>query len=220
MLTHRHLVLPLAMATMLLACHHAPAPASPTAASANDQALSGIAAQNVVLLPTYTVRVAPDLPWGPSIGRTRGVQQALDSAIRTALDDRGVGKTWIYPEQLVASYKRNITYATDPYLLAEEPLRSPALQIAQRLAEPFASQIRTMVALHGDARLVLAPVELRFEKAGVSAGRATLRVVLADARGSNIQWIGKVESDTASSYSPAMIATIAARFGDMMGEKR
>lgn len=220
MTIHRHLVLPLAMATMLLACHHAPAPATSATAAPNDQALSGIAAQNIVLLPTYTVRVAPDLPWGPAIGRTRDVQQALDKEIRTALEDRGVGKTWIYPEALVASYKRNITYATDPYLLAEEPLRSPALQVAQRLAEPFGSQIRTMVALHGDARLVLAPVELRFEKAGVSAGRATLRVVLMDARGSNVQWIGKVESDSASAYSPAMIAAIAAKFGDMMGEKR
>src|SRR4051812_35895588 len=48
MTNHRHLTLPFAMATMLLACHHAPAPA--TTAAPNDQALSGIAAQNIVLL--------------------------------------------------------------------------------------------------------------------------------------------------------------------------
>ena len=40
-----------------------------------------------------------------------------------------------------------------------------AQRSTQRLPEPLASQLRTIVALHDDARLVLAPVELRLEAA-------------------------------------------------------
>ena len=70
---------------------------------------------------------------------------------------------------------------TDPYALAEEPLRSPvAVDRRTRLAEPLASQLRTMVALHEDARLVLAPVELRFER--VRRGHGARPVLRARAR--------------------------------------
>lgn len=180
-----------------------------------ESSLSGLAAQHIAVLPAYSVRVVPDLSWGASIGRPVALRRTLDADILSALDDRGVRKTWIFPEQLQASYKRNPTYGTDPYELAEEPLRSPALAIDARLPEPLASQIRTLVAFHADTRFVLAPVELRLEKAG-DGGRGVLRLVLVDARLSNVRWLGDISSDTVASFGPAITASIAAKLANVV----
>jgi hypothetical protein len=150
------------------------------------------------------------------MGRPIDVQHTLDADIKAALEERGIDKTWTLPAQLEQSYKRNSTYAVDPYTLAEEPLRSSMLASDARLPEPLASQIRTMVALHDDVRLVLAPVELRLEKAGGSAGRGVLRLVLMDARTSNVRWIGQVAGDTASAFGPVVTASLAARFANVV----
>lgn len=183
---------------------------------APEHALSGLARQHIILLPTYALREGPGLNWGAAIGRPIDVQHTLDADIKAALEERGIDKTWTLPAQLEQSYKRNSTYAVDPYTLAEEPLRSPALASDARLPEPLASQIRTMVALHDDVRLVLAPVELRFEKAGANGGRAVLRLVLMDARTSNVRWIGQVAGDSASTFGPAVTASLAARFANVV----
>ena len=104
----------------------------------------------------------------------------------------------------ISRRRSNETHPTRRILaLAEEPLRSPALNIEQRLPEPLASQLRTMVALHEDARLILAPVEVRFEPVG-TGGRALLRIVLVDPRLSRPTWIGEVVSDSASAFGPVI----------------
>jgi hypothetical protein len=72
------------------------------------------------------------------------------------------------------------------------------------------------VAFHEDARLVLAPVELRLEPAGPAAGRGVLRLVLMDARMSNIRWIGSVGGDSAGAYGPAVTASVAAKLAGVV----
>jgi hypothetical protein len=199
----------LVAATLLiyaLAC--AGAGAAKTPPQPAEHSLAGLAAQHIAVLPAYSVRIVPGLDW--SIGRPNDVKTTLDADISAALDERGVKKAWVLPDQLLAAYKRNPTYSTDPYALAEEPLRAPNLALETRLAEPLASQIRTMVALLPDTRLVLAPVELRLERAG-TGGRGVLRIVLVDARASNVRWVGEISSDTSASFGPAITASIAAR---------
>jgi hypothetical protein len=189
---------------------------SPTPAQPPEHALSGLAAQHVVLLPTYVVRVAPGLGW--TVPRLTEVARTQDADIAEAFRDRGI-KTWILPSGLDSAFRRNPTYATDPHTLAEEPLRSPSLSGDQRLPEPIASQLRTIVALHDDTRLVLAPVELRIEAAtggagagaGAGAGRGVLRLVLVDARMSSVRWIGDVVSDPAPAFGPSITASIASK---------
>jgi hypothetical protein len=176
-----------------------------------EHALAGLAAQHIVVLPTYATRLMPELAWQAAVARPGELQRALDADILAALEERGLQRTWILPPQLLQSYRRNSTYAADPYTLAEEPLRSPSLAVDARLPEPLASQIRTLVALHDDARLVLAPVELRLESAGSRMGRGVLRLVLLDARASNVRWIGEVSSDPAAAFGPAVTAGVAAR---------
>ncbi len=191
----------------------APRNESQTAPEPMAHALAGLAAQRIVVLPAYGVRVMPGLDWSVAIGRAEGVQRALDADILFALDERGLRRTWIFPDQLEQSYRRNASYATDPYTLAEESLRAPNLAVDTRLVEPLASQLRTLVALHDDARLILAPVDLRFEKAGVG-GRGVLRLLLIDPRYSSIRWVGEVVSDTVAAYGPAISASLAARLAN------
>src|SRR5262249_44739741 len=124
-----------------------------------EHGLSGLAAQHIAVLPTYMARVDPMLNW--AIGRPLELQRRLDADILAALEDRGLRRSWVFPEDLVKSYRSNPTYGTDPYALAEEPLRAPSLAVDTRLPEPLASQIRTLVAFQQDLRMVLAPVEVR-----------------------------------------------------------
>jgi hypothetical protein len=176
--------------------------------------LAGLARQHIAVLPAYSVRVMPGLSWTGAIGRSADVQTTLDADILAALDERGLRKTWVFPDQLTASYKRNPSVATDPYTLALEPLRAPVLRVEQRLVEPLASQVRTLVALHDETRFVLAPVELRLEKAGDAGGRGVLRLVLVDARMSSVRWVGEISSDTAATFGPAITASIAAKLAN------
>jgi hypothetical protein len=149
------------------------------------------------------------------MGRPIDVQRTLDADLLSALDERGVRKLWIFPEDLQQSYKRNPSYAADPYSLAEEPLRGAGFAIEQRLPEPLASQLRTLVALHEDARLILAPVELRLEPVG-TGGRGVLRLVLVDPRLSVAKWIGEVASDPAPEFGPVISASIAAKLASLV----
>jgi hypothetical protein len=209
----------MALLVAAIACHGgaAPAPQSPPPRVSEPaaHALSGLAAQHIIVLPTYVVRVAPELNWGTAIGRPVDVQRTMDADIVAALDERGVRKAWIFPEQLEQSYRRNASYGSDPYALAEEPLRRPGLGSDTRLPEPLASQLRTLVALHDDTRLILAPVELRFEKVG-AGGRGILRLVLIDPRYSNVRWTGEVASDPVPSFGPAITASIAAKLAGVI----
>jgi hypothetical protein len=184
------------------ACHGARQDESVPQAS--EHALSGLARQHIIVLPTYAIKVAPGLDWRATMGRESAVQRTLDADIMAALEERGLKETWIFPPQLEQSFKRNSSYGADPYTLAEEPLRGPALAVDARLPEPLASQIRTMVALHDDVRLVLAPVELRLEKAGASGGRGILR------------WIGQVAGDAAPAFGPVVTASLAARLANVV----
>jgi len=214
---------PLAILAVLIAlgCHSGPAPEGPPAEPAA-HALSGLAAQHVAVLPTYTVRVMPGSPWIGQIGRLVDLQRTLDADISAAFEDRGLKRSWIFPDALEQSYRRNQTYASDPYALAEEPLRSPSLATQQRLPEPLATQVRTLIALHDDVRFVLAPVELRLEPVpappggGSASGRGVLRVVLLDARTSSVAWRDDIVSDTTSTFGPVVTASIASRLANVV----
>jgi hypothetical protein len=172
--------------------------------------LAGLAAQHVAVLPSYAVKIMPGL--GPLEAKPVEFERALDTAIPAAFEDRGIKKAWLFPPELRTSYRRNSSYAADPDNFAQEPLRSPMLAIDVRLPEPLASQVRTLVALHDDTRLVLAPVELKLEPVpGQPGGRGVLRLVLLDARLSNIRWIGEIASDPSPSLGLAITASIAAK---------
>ena len=196
---------------LAIGCASSPKPAT---APAPERALAGMAGQHVIVTPAYAFVMAPDVGW--SVSRPSEVLRTLDADIASALDERGLKGQWIFASSLVESYRRNPTYATDPYKLAMEQLRAPALESGALLGEPLASQLRTMIALT-DARYVLAPVELKVEHVGTAhSGRGELRLVLIDARRSDVRWIGKVVGDTSATMSPAVTASVAAKVADLV----
>jgi len=141
----------------------------------------------------------------------------MDDDIAAAIANRGLKTGWVMPADLATSYKRNPTYASDPYALAEEPLRSSSFIAGSRLTEPLASQLRTMIALHENARVVLMPIELRFDSAESSTiARAALRLALIDPRFSEARWVGEVKSDTTSADPRVLTAALARGVADLI----
>ena len=177
--------------------------------------LAGLAGQHVVVLPTHYLRPADSLGWAGAIPRQREYLRSLDDEIAFELGERGFRTNWIFPEDLAKAAKRNAGYATDPYALAAEGLRPPGQRNqGLMLRDPLASQLRSLVALN-EGRFVLFPVEVRFEKDG-GMGRAILRVALIDARLSSVRWAGDVRSDPATTFSPALAASVATHLADLI----
>jgi len=186
---------------------------APVIAPLPEARLSGVAGQALLVTPVQTLRMAPELGW-TGLPRTAGLLAALDSALTDSLRDRVRNPQWAFSEALIASAKANPTYASDPHLLSIQPLRSPKLEVGQRLAEPLASQLRTMLALH-EGRLVLIPVELRFERAPSGMARAVLHLVLVDPRRSDVTWFGDVVGAELQAFTPNFIAPLASRVADL-----
>lgn len=192
----------------LAACHKAkPAPASPDA-----RPFDSYATQRIVVTPTGFVR-SDSMGWVQAMGGNRTAARQLDSAIFLALDSRGLAQRWIMPAGLVHTYERNRSYAADPYLLAMEPLRAGTFITAGRYGEPLSTQLRTMIALEADARYVLLPIELRFEKVGAGV-RGVLRVALLDPRAAEARFVGDVKGNETTT-SAAALASVGQHLADL-----
>ena len=177
--------------------------------------LAGLAGQQVIVIPTHYLRPGDSLGWAEAVERPRQLLTDVDDEIAFALGERGFRTKWVFPEQLVRSAQRNAAHSPDPRALAAEGLRPLARRRPDgQLGEPLASQLRSLVALHG-ARYALFPVELRFEKIG-GAGRAVLHVLLLDARLSRATWGGDVRGDTASIFGRGSIASVANNLADLI----
>ena len=200
-------------ALALLACNRAPKVATP---APGERPLAGFAAQRLAVTPAGHVRAADSLGWVQRLGGVRVAARRLDSSIVVALEGRGLAQRWVMPAELARTYERNRSYAPDPYQLALEEIRGPRFVAASRYGEPLSTQLRTMIALHGDTRYVLLPVELRFERepGGGTSQRAVLRTVLLDPRFAEARWVGDVKGDTASLPQRAL-ASVAERLADL-----
>ena len=195
-----------------------PATTPATAPTPEQRPLAALAATGAIVAPASAVRVAPELNWTAPPTGTRELLRLLDDDIAAAIAERGLKANWIMPADLALSYKRNPTYAPDPYALAEESLRASTFTAGTRLSEPLASQLRTMIALHENARAVLLPIELRFERADATSNgaRATLRLALVDPRFSEARWVGTVNSDTTSAEPRVLTHALARGVADLI----
>jgi hypothetical protein len=192
------------------ACHHAK-PADPSAPSPASQRLAAIAGQPLMVAPVQSFRstsLALNADW------TAAAKQALDSALSDTLRARVNNGEWVYPAALLTSFKQNPTYATDPRALSVQPLRGAKLNVGDRLPEPLASQLRTMIALH-EGRLVLLPIELRLEPAPGGLSRTVLKLVLVDPRASIVNWSGEVAGVESGTFSGAFAGPLASRVADL-----
>lgn len=209
----RHLCV---FAILLAACHGGTPAEGASPVEQPVRPLAQLASQRVIVTPAYYLVGGDALGWGAQLPKGREYLRTVDEEIATTLAERGLKSQWLYPPDLMRATRANPTYAVDPYTLGANILRGPDVVSGTRLADPLATQIRTMIALQEGARAVLVPVEVRFEKAGTTGqGVATLRVALLDGRLGDVRWIGTVRSDPAPTYSRAVLTSLAAHFADL-----
>lgn len=213
--------LSLAGALLIVACASPPTraqqPPTPPAPSVRVvRPLANLAPQRIIVTPVFGLKRDDPLGWAAGIARPRAVLRQLDSAIVAEFDARGLNATWYFAPDLERSYRLNSTYAANPYMLAEQPLRG-SLELGKTYGEPLATQLRTMIALQDGARFVILPVELRFERVGKGTdGQAILKLVLVDARTTEFRWISDVKSDPAPAFGPAVLTSLANHFADLV----
>ena len=193
----------------LAACNRGPKLETPAPGATP---LAAYATQRIALTPTAIVRT-DSLGWVQALGGAQAVRRQADSVILTALADRGLGGGWVLPAELMRGYERNRSYASNPYQLSVEPLRAPKFVALSRYGEPLATQLRTMIALHGDTRVVVLPVEVRFERVA-DGGRSVLRVAVLDPRFAEARWVGELTGESTSVPARAL-AEVGRRFADL-----
>jgi hypothetical protein len=200
--------------------------------------LAAFMSRPVLVLPTRYLGGDGALGWSVQLGDPATYLGDLDAEIAFALKQRGIDKLWILPPAIVRSVRRNPGFAVDPHDLSADWLRPPLEKPPEQLPEPFASQLRSLVALQEGAQYVLYPVEVRFEPIGVAGrqsssgpteaaegtgvrtqGRAVLRIALIDARRQKIVWMADVVSDPYPSFSPALAASVAEHLVDLIAKR-
>jgi hypothetical protein len=196
-------------ATAVVSCSRAVQTGSPPVQT---QPLSSYLSQRLIVTPTSRVRV-DTMGWVQRLGGARSAARQLDSTIAQTFSDRAIGGQWTMPAELARAYDRNRSYASDPYNLATDPLRPASFVALSRYGEPLASQLRTMIALHEDARFVLLPVELRFEREPPGATLAVMRAVIVDARTVEARWVADIRGNPAADPVKAL-ASVASRLAD------
>jgi hypothetical protein len=179
--------------------------------------LSGLVGENVIIAPVQALRIPAEIGW-PATPAARPTLAKLDSLIADTLRSRVGNQKWVFFDGLAKAAQNNPTYATDAHLLAVNPLRNANLKLDDRLTEPLATQLRTMVALQ-DARLVLIPLDLSVERVSAGIGRPTVRLVLVDPRRSVVRWIGQVQAPDSPAFTPDISASIAGRLADLFVAK-
>lgn len=198
-------------AAILTACGSKPPEtgASPVAL----RPLERMAGQQILVLPVQYFSSRDSLGWNRQIPDRAAFLATLDDQIEAALSARGLGQAWTFGRAVERASKMNSILMTDARSLSAEWLRGRVLPEAA-VRDPLASQVRGLVGLKG-SRYAILPVELRLESHG-GTGVAILRLVMIDSRLAQIRWIGEVVSDPMTTFSPALTASVAARFADLV----
>jgi len=186
--------------------------AADVAAKGLGSPLAGFASQRLIVLPVQLLR-GDSLSWIQPGGWT-AFRKELDDSVASAISERGIGKGWAYPADLLRQAKRNAGFVGDPYSVGAQPLRGQNYRPADHVPPLMASNLRPMIAL-ADARYALLPVEIVFQRDSARQ-RAVLRLALIDGRTGQFGWVGEVASDPATAYSVSILSQLAARVADLV----
>ena len=176
--------------------------------------LERMAGQEIIVLPVQYLAGTDTLGWQQQIPNRAAFLAALDDQIEAALAARGLGRAWTFGREVERASKLNSILMTDARSLSAEWLRGRVLP-ETTVRDPLAQQVRGLVGLKG-SRYALLPVELRLENRGGGMGVAILRVVMIDARMALIRWVGEIASDPMKTFSPALTASVATHFADLV----
>jgi hypothetical protein len=202
----------IALASVLSAC--ASKPPETDASPVPLRPLERMAGQEIVVFPVQYLSLTDTLGWQQQIPNRAAFLAALDDQIEAAMSARGLGKAWKFGREVERASKVNSMLIADARSLSAEWLRGRVLP-ETTVRDPLQSQVRGLVGLKG-SRYALLPVELRIENRGNGTGVAILRVVMIDSRMAQIRWVGEVVSDPARALSPALTASVATHFADLV----
>lgn len=175
--------------------------------------LERMAGQQIVVFPVQYLSSTDSLGWQQQIPNRAMFLAALDDQIEAAMTARGLGHAWTFGRAVERASRQNSILMTNARQLSAEWLRGRVLP-EETVRDPLSSQVRNLVGLTG-SRYALLPVELRLESRG-GTGVAILRVVMIDARLAQIRWVGEVASNPMSTFSPALTASVATHFADLV----
>jgi hypothetical protein len=173
-----------------------------------------MAGQEILVFPVQYLSSTDTLGWQQQIPNRAALLAALDDQIEAAMTSRGLGRAWTFGREVERASKLNSILMTDARSLSAEWLRGRVLPETS-VRDPLQSQVRGLVGLKG-SRYALLPVELRLENRGGGTGVAILRVVMIDSRMALIRWVGEVVSDPMKTLSPALTASVATHFADLV----
>ena len=175
--------------------------------------LERLAGTEIVVFPVQYLSGTDSLGWQQQIRDRTAFLAALDDQIEAAFTARGLGQTWTFGREIARASKVNSIIMRDARALSAEWLRGRVVD-EETVRDPLASQVRGLVGLKGQ-RYALLPIELRTENRG-GMGVATLRVVMIDSRMALIKGVWRVESDPMKTLSPALTASVATHFADLV----
>ena len=198
--------------TLSLAC--ASKPPETEASPVPLRPLERMAGQQILVLPVQFLSGTETLGWQQQVPNRAAFLAALDDQIEAAMAARGLARQWTFGREVERASKMNSILMTDARSLSAEWLRGRVLTETS-VRDPLASQVRGLVGLKG-SRYALLPVELRLENRGAGTGVAILRVVMIDSRMALIKWVDEIESDPMKTLSPALTASVAAHFADLV----
>jgi len=202
----------IAVATLSIAC--ASKPPDPAASPVQLRPLERMAGQEILVFPVQFLSGTDSLGWQQQIPNRAAFLAAVDDQIEATMVGRGLGRSWTFGREVERASKMNSILMTDARSLSAEWLRGRVLPETS-VRDPLASQVRGLVGLKG-SRYALLPVELRFENRGAGTGVAILRVVMIDSRMALIRWVREIESDPMKTLSPALTASVATHFADLV----
>ncbi len=182
----------------------------------NDSAsLAGYAGRAVLVLPLQQVSENPGVTSSRSYA-AMAFREAMDYEIRFAFGDSPPAR-WVFGPAIIESSRRNIGVSADPLKLSVDGLTEKLPEPEESVSETLRTQLRQLIALT-DARYVLLPVNVRSVNSG-STGmrRATMRVVLIDARLAQVRWAEDISTEPAPALNRSVAASLASRLAVMAG---
>lgn len=205
----------------------APTPALPNADTVPAQVVAAVptksappvfgeyASRVVVVFPLQKYAVA-DSGWmtaASANGRPRAAQ--LDSALTGVLRDRGLESTWSLTPNTSRVAQREVMNRTDPRALSTAGLVPSRRRNDLDLREPLSSQLRAIIAMVPEARLILLPLETRVVTTSAGLRQATLRIAFLDGRMATVLSFPDVTGAPMPDEKAALLS-VAGKFADMV----
>lgn len=173
------------------------------------------ASRPVVVFPVQRYAVG-DSGWLMASSATGRPRAALvDSALASALRDRGLEPTWSLPANTARVAAREVMRQTDPRALSTAGLAPSRRPNDLDLREPLSSQLRSIIALIPEARYILLPVEARVRLLPDGTRQATIRLAFLDGRMATVLSFPDV-TGTPAATDAAALGAAATKFGDLI----